>query len=65
MSRVIQCELRFFGEEIALLPLDVLVSPSAALALLLNSPEATIGEDTLVPCFDADEMHRRNLMRRR
>lgn len=63
MSRktLVQCAVRFVDGSIELCPnWEQTVEPEEALALLLNSPGVNFGSDDLVPCFDVDELRRRN-----
>lgn len=61
---IVQCSVRFEQGCIQLWPnWEQSVSPLEALALLLNSSAAHFGRaesDELVPCFDVDELRRRN-----
>ena len=50
----------YLGDELVLIPREEEVKVEEALALLLNEPGITLGQDTLVPCFDLEELKRRN-----
>ena len=66
LPSVVQCRVVWRGEVMELSPeWEKRIDAEEALAMLLNNPRVNVGVDTLVPCFDADEMHRRSLEKRR
>lgn len=66
LRSVVQCRVVWKGEALELAPeWEKRVDAEEALAMLLNGPRVSVGPDLLTPCFDADEMHRRSLEKRR
>lgn len=59
-----QYTVHYADDTIVLIPYYRPIDPTEALAVLLNGPSVAVGSDNLRPCFDVEELQRRNLMRK-